>query len=363
MMPLGVAVCMVACHAGPAEHFAVFAKELANEGLKVEVYATGPALKKFQERGVAVHTFSLDELTSEEQDALAKEIAKTCKVASSVLTDVGHPFDGKVQRAFAEDASQVVRLAYYDNPEPYVPGGYSIVASNVMLAAQEILFANAHLANEPLWRAPDERVDLGDRRRIGIGYYPLEQARNIVDHRKTEHAKLRGYLFSKNNIIDRGQKVAVYFGGNNSVYFQKAFPAFLSMLDEADLSCFLIVLQQHPGAKKENLDARQLKGHEVILSDFNSDDAQIVADVALYFQTSMAAQFVLAGIPTIQIGHEPFQDILVKQRLVPSVTEASSLLSTLDCATKSPALESVLEGLGFKENWQQNLKQVWKSIT
>jgi hypothetical protein len=39
----------------------------------------------------------------------------------------------------------------------------------------------------------------------------------------------------------------------------------------------------------------------------------------------MESQFLLAGIPTVQKGHEIFQDILVKTHLSPSVTDAGQV--------------------------------------
>ena len=126
-------VCFIACHGGAADHFATYAETLTKRGYDVQIYATGPALKKFQERGITVKSsFSLDNLTSEEEDNLARIIAKTCSGASIVLTDVGHVFDVKIQKALSLPAIKASRLAYYDNPEPFVPGGYSSTAAEVM---------------------------------------------------------------------------------------------------------------------------------------------------------------------------------------------------------------------------------------
>lgn len=170
----------------------------------------------------------------------------------------------------------------------------------------------------------------------------------------------------------------VYFGGNNEEYFTKAFPAFLDLLEEgmvqANFSNLVIVIQQHPGAKKENFDGNKvsawmskqnetLKVPKIIISDFSSDEAQIVADGALYYQTSMGPQFVLAGIPTIQIGHETFQDILVRNQLSPSVTNVGQLINVIDGLThqnKQIPKEIILKGLGIKANWLENLEQAMK---
>jgi hypothetical protein len=124
------AICLIACHGGPADHFATYAEVLIKEGYDVQIHATGPALKKFQERGIEVKSsFSLDNLTPDEEDHLAQAIAKTCSTASMVLTDVGHAFDIKIQKALSNHATKIPHLAYYDNPEPFVPGGYSSTAA------------------------------------------------------------------------------------------------------------------------------------------------------------------------------------------------------------------------------------------
>jgi hypothetical protein len=365
-------VCFIACHGGPADHFATFAENLAKDGISIHIYASGIALKKFQDRGVSVQSqFSLEGISSVEQDALAVQIAKTCSTASVVITDVGHSFDIKIQKALISHAIHTLRLAYYDNPEPYVPRGYSEVASEVMSAADGILFANFHLATTPLLEKPGTPIPLETKRKIGIGYYPIKQAESIATRRQKEQRTRRQELFSKLNLTDNGQKIVVYFGGNNDEYFTKAFPAFLSLLGAAahhgDLSTFVFILQQHPGAKTKNIDgelmmkwAKDLPTAPTIrISDGTSDDAQIVADAAMYYQTSMGPQFVLAGIPTIQIGHDTYHDILVRNKLSPSVTDKDQLLGVLDDIahqkTHTPK-ETVLDGIGFKENWLQLLK-------
>jgi len=86
---LAAAVCLIACHGGPADHFATFAESLSRDVGAIEVYASGPALKKFQERGIEVKVpFSIDKISPEEEDILAEQIAKACSTASVIITDV-----------------------------------------------------------------------------------------------------------------------------------------------------------------------------------------------------------------------------------------------------------------------------------
>ena len=373
-LSVAAAVCFIACHGGPADHFSTFAEDLANKGYKVQIYATGPALKKFQDRKIEIVTpFSLENISEEEA---ATELAKRCSSADVIITDVGHVFDIPLQKALRSQASTSLRLAYYDNPEGYVPGGYSAVAAKVMLAAQGVLFANANLVKTPLYHAPSQEVYLAPEKRIGLGYYPISQAEKIAKRRMSDQSQIRAELFSKYSLTDQGQKVLVYAGGNNDEYFSKAFPAFLEFLSETslqgDLSNFVVLLQQHPGAKEKNFDVelvrrwreqqgRPAKSPQFFISEFNSDDAQVVADGMLYYQTSMGPQFVLAGIPTIQAGHNTYEDILVKNGLCSIVTNVDSLMSALARLQGNLFVESgkeaIVQGLGISSDWANRLEE------
>lgn len=367
------AVCFIACHGGPADHFSTFAEDLSSKGYKVEIYATGPALKKFQDRKIDIVTsFSLENISEKEA---ATELARKCSGADVIITDVGHVFDVSLQNALKSQASTSLRLAYYDNPEGYVPGGYSAVAAKVMLAAQGVLFANANLVKTPLYQTPSQEICLPSEKRMGLGYYPISQAEKIAKRRMSDQSQIRAQLFSKYSLMDRGQKVLVYAGGNNEEYFSKALPAFLKFLSEAtlqeDLSHFVVLLQQHPGAKEKNLDVKLVRQWieehggaaripQFFISEFNSVDAQVVANAMVYYQTSMGPQFVLAGIPTIQAGHNTYEDILVKNGLCSTVTDADGLVSALSRLKRKVLEESgneaIMQGLGINSDWANRLE-------
>lgn len=371
---LGI-ICLVVCDGGPSDHFATFAEKLIEEGHDVHVFSSNNALKKFQDRNIAVQTtFNLNALTSLEQDSLAVEIAKDCSNAELVLTDVGNSFDVKVQNALKAITPVVRRYAYYDNPEPFVPGGYSVIAAEVMSIAQRVLFANANLAKEKIFSILGEAIDLDESKRIGIGYYPVQNAEKIAKNRGSSHKKkLREEFFNKVGIIDRGQKLLVYFGGNNEEYFQRAFPSFIDILHQAvqkrDLSNFCIVFQQHPAAKFKNRDGEYLEKKEVFkdpypsnfvaISPLSTEDVQVIADAAMYYQTSMGPQFLLAGLPVVQIGHEKYSDVLTKNQLCSSVTDARGFLNVLDkldqLSDNKNATHKIYQGLGIDPNWSQNL--------
>lgn len=375
-------VCFVACHGGPADHFAAFAEGLTRDRVTVQVHATGAALSTLNGRqGVRVSPFSLTNLSSSEEDALARKIAKAHEKAAVLFTDVGHPFADKVQRAFALYAKNVRRIAYYDNPERYVPGGYSDVASKITRNAQIVAFANETLVRDGIQSAPGIDVDLSMTRRVGIGYYPVAKAEALFARRLQEHDARRKELFAKYGIVDQGQKLLVYFGANNEEYFTKAFPAFLSFLTEAiaqsDLSRFVILHQGHPGAKAENRDGKELtawcetnkasnRAPKIVISDSESDIVQIAADSALYYQTSMGPQFVLEGIPTIQVAHETYGDILARANLCTKVTTANTLIDALSNIAPFGKEEShkdaLKQALGVRADCSETVKKTIREI-
>jgi len=348
-------ICFVVCHSAPADHMAVFAQQLSRQDCEVRIYATGPAVQKLQESNSKFEPFLLDE---EEKQAIL--LAKKCSEATLVITDVGDPFDVALQRALARWAPQAVRYAYYDNPEAYVPGGYSKVAAQVMQVAERVLFANANLASRPLYREIAEEVSLPSEKKIGLGYYPMERAEAIRQKRLSERMEARAKLFTKQGVQDRGQTLLVYAGGNNEEYFSRAFPAFLSILQQADLPDVFVLLQQHPGAKSHNLDLKQVPESlraQLWVSEISTEEAQIAADGMLYYQTSLAAQFVLAGIPTIQVSHAVYADLLVKEGLcsvVTNVEEFCCAISVLDAPSEHEVIE---QGLGLRVDWAERLKR------
>lgn len=368
MSVLAQTICFIACHGASADHFALFAENLIHEGYEVHVYASEGVVKKFQDRQIPSISFNKENLTPNETEALATHLAKQCTDASSVVTDVGHPFDQTVQNALAKEAPKVLRFAYYDNPESFVPGGYSKVAAGVMLAAQRVLFANANLAEAA-------ELDLPLKKRVGLGYYPLAPAEKIAARRK-EGSNIREKLFQKYHLTDQGQKVLVYFGGNNEEYFGEAFPAFCRFLSEAietaDLSNLVIFLQQHPGAKAKNIDRQALEAWilkegnnpnapQVLISEETTDDMQVLTDGALYYQTSMGPQFILAGIPCLQVGHKTYPDVIVRGGLCPSVTDSKAfveqVLKTQPIEVTDEKRNAIYKSLGIRDDWFQVLKK------
>lgn len=360
--------CFLACHAGAANHMADFYESLSST-CEISVVASGPALKVFQNRDIPViKQLDLEDLSSENEMELALAVAKQFSNVESILTDVGHKFNIALQSAMKENCPTVKRVAYYDNYESFVPGGYSQVASKVMSLANSVLFASSKLENATLLQNDGKEVKLGDQERVGLGYFPLKKSQTILHRRENEALEVRADFFNKHGIEDKGEQIIVYMGGNNQVYFENAFKAYVDFLDQAsqssNLSNIIFVLQQHPGAKVENKDATAFlelqssndQAPKLVVSQMSSNDTQVIADKILYYQTSMGPEFVLAKIPTVQIAHESYDDILIRNGLAPSICDSDSFLEEvlkvkLTDDESNRLQKSALEALGIKDGW------------
>ncbi len=351
---MALSVCLVVCNEEPADHFATFAQHLRG----VEMCASEPALTRFRKLDVNVNIpFFTEGMSPAAEEVLATQIAKIYANAAVVMTDMGHPFDLTVQRAFAKHAPSVRRLVYYDDPEPY-----SATGAQVMQAAQGILFANSRLAKSPLFQAPNIEIDLGERKRVGIGYSPTtHMAKNILQRRRIEQRSMRRLLLTRYRTIDVGQKIVVYFGSHHEEYFLKALPTFLALLAKGGLPPVMVLIQPLPDAQNQHRNreiieawTRKHPTPQVVLSNIPAENAQVVADAVLYYKTRMAPQFVLAGIPTMHMGHEPCKDMLVNTGLIPSITTVEQFIGAMNPDSTSWP-EKVCNSLGINPDWLQIL--------
>lgn len=374
-----ITICCVVCHGGPADHFATFIPELQKMGAHVHVHATPGVIGKFNGINLQIDTLNLFDASLSEKD-IARNLAKKCAKVSVLLTDLGNSFDISLQEAFKEYNPQVKRLVYYDNPESYVPGGYSDIANKTMQLADRVLFSNVNLARSPIYINQEKESSIPFTSRYGIGYYPTARAQEIKMNRLEEKKtnSMRTQFFDQHQIEGKDKKLFVYFGGNNDEYYDFAFPAFQKFLansmKQCDLSHLVFVIHQHPAAKNSNRDWNLMKGWaeeirkdqrapRIVLSQWNSDQMQVIADCALYYQTSMAAQFALAGIPTIQIGHDTYEDILVKNKAVPSVITTDTFIETIvkgSYESSQNDLESLIEYLGIRSDYAAALMEAIK---
>lgn len=371
-----VSICCVVCHGGPADHFATLLPELQKKGVQLHIHATPGVIEKFKEVDLQVHLLNINNTSLSEID-VARKLAKECSKVSVLLTDLGNSFEISLQQAFKEYNPHIKRLVYYDNPESYVPGGYSEIADATIQIADRVLFSNSNLTRSPLYINKEKESDVPFDKRFGIGYYPMFRVQEIrkkrLEEKKTNSMRLK--FFHEHQIQGKDKKLLVYFGGNNDEYYKFAFPAFQKFLansiERSNLSDLVFVIHQHPAAKNSNRDWNYIKAWveeignnskapTIILSQWDSNQMQIIADCALYYQTSMAAQFALSGIPTMQIGHEIYQDILVKNKAIPSIVNTDDFLEILvkgNWESSQSDLKSLIEYLGIRHDCCETLME------
>jgi hypothetical protein len=382
-------IIFVAVNFLPAIHFIEFSTLLQSQGYDVQIYATGRALTKFHEHHLPAIEFnpqgiSLTEENSDQVRLLAKDLANQFQFARAIITEVGCDLMGVIHQELALIEESPIHLAYYENPENFVPGGYSRSAAKAMQSASGVLFANRKLAAEPIYEELGQpALQLDSSKRFGIGFYPLEQIQSLREKRERSHQSEKlaflEHFGLHHRYADRGddadERVLVYFGGNNDEYFRFAFPKFLEIVLEAeekyDLSRDVIVIQRHPGAIHKGYEPEQVKTLPItarsprwIMSEMSSDNALIVADAAFYYQTTLANQFAFCGLPTLQVAHRPYLDLLVRSGLSQVATNKEDFIqflqedwNDLELKRKRGAVDTLLlDGLGIDpDHWQENL--------
>jgi hypothetical protein len=360
----------IACHANSAEHFASF--KLANPQANIKIYsATGSTLKKFETRLVEVaYTFPVDQPSQEE----AEKIAKTCQTAFCVITDVGYLFSVEIQKALLIHAEKVRRVAYYDNPEPFIPG-YSKNASETIELAHDILLANPNLYKQGIFSKKDQLIPLDTKKIFAVGYYHKDYFTQIALKRRTSKEDLtRNFLFEHGLYQGHKRKLFFYFGGSNTPYYEKAFPAFINFIGEAqksklDLRDYIFVIQKHLQAKEqkkeEQIIAKAIKERRldhnnppIVISKFSQAKAQVVADAAFYYQSPQGPQFALEGIqPIFQIGHKKYEDILVRNGIISSITTPQEFIYAFQQLNENPPepydKQKILNLLGYNKHWNK----------
>lgn len=344
-------IVFIATNPTPQEHFAAFAEALGGRQVRVIF------LKQLPQ-------------SETEQVLLAKTIAKSCRSTKYVITEVGHPFYSLLMDALAKKAPEVKKIAYYDNRERFVGGGFSDAASKVCLLADAILFANStHVQNLP-FSSPGKVMNIQNKELIGLGYFSMEEIENLKKMREQDGVKVRKAFFKSQGIEDKCQNIAVYFGGANSLYYTEAFPLFCELLQKSfehhDFSNTIILLQQHPRAKQEgDLDALCFKAIQLsknaatlLVSNLSFSDAVVLADLAIYHQTSSSLKLLLAGVPMVQVGETPYEDVLVRQELCSKILTSEQFLRELSkepAVYSKQALDNLYKESGIDLLWKENL--------
>ncbi len=291
----GAEVCFLAKHGGAIEHFQAFLKVCEKAHISAVLATDAPDL-----------------------------------AAKILITAAADPCFASV------NGNAHTHFLYYDNPESFVPGGYSEnVARSLEHQVDGVIFANRHLVHGP--------------EDYALGYYPLEDVTKLIEKRKQRE--------------QNGKPVLLYIGGANEVYYKEAFPHFLDLLSNSSISNCTLLFQQHPRAKYEgNRDLHvlesiipKLNNIQVVVSDKPLLEAAVNADCILYSQSSAAPKFVLAKIPTIQVAKTPYPDILVRNGIIPCATTVSELERMESLTLETQDVERTLDALGVDPEWENNL--------
>lgn len=369
-------ICLIAEHPGASNHFKAFIAPLERSGAVVTVLAGKNVVALFDSHA-SIRTVPYDPAAGAE--SLRDLLHKVADKAALILSDVAASRWTEPLRELKMSGREFTHFVYYDNPDPYVPGGYSKTAGAVIPTADKVLFANARLQELPVYSEPGVAIRMPKGKRYGIGYYPTEGAETLKALRAEMRDELRSQLFAALNFTDKHDKIITYIGGANEEYLDKALPRFLSMVaaianeKHHPLYRTVIVFQQHPRMRGgENLDRYYIDGLKRlgVLSDtapiiwfstFKTEEALALADLVLYHQSSMVPQVALSGIPAAQVADRLNPDAATDSGVpfINSVKELESLLlklrkggaPTLD----AEGMERLKERLGTRADWQERL--------
>ncbi|MEI8300221.1 MAG: hypothetical protein WCG10_01230 [Chlamydiota bacterium] len=376
-----VDVCFVTLHPSSVEHFVKLTKVLDQEKISWQIVAADISEQRLKERKIPHHKISvwtskktISELSYKEKIAIAKLTAKTCKKAKVIITDISESFIAEVHHELSL-VSSAKRYVYYDNPEAYVPGEYSKVFEEVVKTRPYgVVFANKNLSEETLYGNAKEPLDIDPFDKLGLGLALMEDVEQL-DALADNKSELRHKLFEKLGIQDEKQKLLVYLGGSNSMYFSHAFPFFLrSIEDNLSYPFFdnvLLLLQQHPRAKQEgSMDLYELLARgfpfQVFLSPMSTLEMMTCADLIYYYQSSLAPKLVLAKRPLVQVTPEPLEDMSTRLHLVNSVMHPKDFISNsliaLSTNYQEQSLKLLQDNLGYDENWESTFAAFIKRV-
>ena len=90
---------------------------------------------------------------------------------------------------------------------------------------------------------------------------------------------------------------------------------------------------------------------------------QIITEGAIYHQTSMGPLLAIPGIPLLQVGAKPYEDVLIKGGLCPSITSTEKLLEGFRLMKPQTISDEqkrkIFSSLGITESWPEELKKAF----
>lgn len=343
-------VAFIAMHTLPAEHFTIFESVLNKKGISTQMIMGGVAKRAL---GSRLPDIDMDIWVGRGVKEFSKAASEACEHSKIIFVGIGHQFSGHFLEAILERYGKSKRvILYYENPEVFVPGGYSELAQAAIVIGKprEIVFANENLAREGI----SVCEGLEGVRKLGLGYYLMSDI-EILKKLQAERGREKG-------------RVWLYLAGaeTNRDYINKAFPAFINMVSEISFeeNPITLIFRKHPrssGIDWEQLNALKKPGLTILLDEDSLLNTLAIADYAFYYQTSLSPLLVLAGINTIQVGHEVYHEILVDKGIIPVATNASEFRRILDSPKNEIAEEVVYDAIGYDPLWENRLLEIIES--
>ena len=339
-------------HLNVASHFNQYAKVLQKHEIPYKVITDTSVSEQYETDlkdviYIDIETFDLNELKESINDN------------DTIISGSNSPYWKDLYQLLSIEKPYIKKYVYYDNPERFVPGGYSEKAEEIFSFCEGIIFSNTNHVISGVENKNGKLISNDAHLKYGTGYYPLHIANLIKDKRTSNHTD---------------KKILVYTGGANNQYYFEAFPHFLSLLEncKSNLENFTIILQQHPRSIKEgNIDGKLLSifkrnnpNIDIRISNTTTIDTLSIADAVLYHQTSMAPQFIFADIEKVgQIGLHKYVDTLVETG-TPSITSTEELLLFLRSDQDNSAIKKSLNRkLGISSNYESHLLEIITQIS
>lgn len=314
-------LCLIVHHIGAIDHYEAFAKVCKENKIPVQIYAKGDIVSHLLKRNIPFQTY-----------VNPQDISKQF---TTIITDISPQSITLLQTLKNRKI-----MAFVDNLENNVEGGYTDQLKKIKTLAAEVLYANVHHATGP--------------KDFGIGYSPAIGRAEKIRIMRAQAA--REDFFKKHDIPDLGQKIVTFFGGANDYYYKDVVPRLANILFKENLidNNILIVLQQHPRAKTEgNIDWNSLKSiPNVIQSEIDPDEMLSYTDVILYNQTSMSPIFCDLRVPTYQLGPKWNEDVFF--RLGGALITHQEAFSQISKPFQPLDKHKLYQEIGYDENWKDN---------
>ena len=381
-------ICFIASHTACGHHFYNFSLMLKEKKIPHTIIAGDTALNILETKNVSVQNMlagrtvdKITDLTKNEMIKLAQTIADKCQSALCVWVDGRQPAMEHILAALKDKAPTVLRILYHDNPDNYVPGESEEYGENLERLAKLadwVVHANPALLNTPIYQKEGIPWSFQGERATS-GFFFLSDIMSVKMKRNNgENATQRAHFLSQHKLQEKNQMLAVFVGECNQPYFSEALPNFLKLLQKAsheiNLSELIILYQQDPQAKGENIDGKLIQQvlnetpefPKFIISSMSTLEALVFADMVFYHRTEDAIKFAMLGLNAMQVGPK-FEDLALRNGLAVNVSDSQIFTTTINHFALNLKLTSEQQKLavklsGYRGTWPIHLTRILENI-